>query len=69
MIKNAIIALLGAALIQPFWSLATLWWEIAVTYLVTVWGLYTLIVNTEEWLQSKRKDPGSSNSQSQAHKK
>lgn len=63
MIKNIIISLLGAALIQPFWSLTTTWQEVAITYLITFWGLFTLIVNVEEWLQGKIKDPGSGNSQ------
>ena len=63
MIKNTIIALLGAALIQPFWSLATTWWGIVATYPMTVWVLYILIANTEEWLNEKRKDPESGNSQ------
>ena len=58
MIKDTILALLGAALIQrPFWSLATGLWEIAVTYLMTVWVLYILIVNSEEWLNGKNKRP------------
>lgn len=64
MIKDTIIALLGAALFQSIWSLCQVWWEYGVTYLITFWVLFTIIVNTEEWLQGKIKDPGSSNSQS-----
>lgn len=66
MIKDIIIALLGAALIQrPFWSLATGMWEIAVTYLMTFVPILMIITGIDECLQGKENDPRSGNSQSQ----
>lgn len=54
MIKDTIIALLGAALIQPMWSLAAAWWEIAVAYLMTFALLFTVVVNIDECLEKRR---------------
>ena len=55
MIKDAIIAALIAALIQPNWLTQTLW-EAAVTYGLTFWGLFVIIVDAEDWITERRRE-------------
>lgn len=54
MIKDAIISLLAAALIQPHWLTQTLW-EVAVTYGLTFWGLFAMITDIEDWIAERRR--------------
>lgn len=54
MIKDAIIAALIAALIQPNWLTQTLW-EVAVTYGLTFWGLFAMITDIEDWIAERRR--------------
>lgn len=54
MIKDAIIAALIAALIQPNWLTQALW-EVAVTYGLTFWGLFAMITDIEDWIAERRR--------------
>ena len=54
MLKDTIISLLSAALIQPAWSQAITWWEIMATYGITFSAVFTLIVDLEDWIERRR---------------
>lgn len=54
MIKDLIISLLAAALIQPHWLTQTLW-EVAVTYGLTFWTILTIITDIEDWITERRR--------------
>lgn len=55
MLKDAIISLLAAALIQPHWLTQALW-EVAVTYGLTFWGAFCAIADLEEWWRERRRE-------------
>lgn len=55
MVKDAIIAALLAYIAQPFWT-TTAFWEVVVTYGLTLWCLFVLIVDLEEWWIERRRD-------------
>lgn len=49
MLKDAVIAALAAALIQPVWIVNAIW-EILLAYGVTFSVLFCMIVELEEWI-------------------
>lgn len=55
MFKDAIICLLAAALIQPYWTLVIKAWEIIVTYAITYVALFIVIADLEEWIKRQSK--------------
>lgn len=54
MLKDVIISLLAAALIQPHWLTQALW-EVAVTYGLTFWALFVMITDAEDWITERRR--------------
>lgn len=54
MVKDAIIAALAAYITHPFWTTTALW-EVVVTYGLTFWCLFVLIVDLEEWWRKRKK--------------